>query len=61
MQEWNGKRIILKNKIFKIQSVMKLGDKYSILGFWEVDGSIPKNSHVAHIEIKSLDDIVLKE
>lgn len=59
MQELNGKRVFYKNKVFKVQSVLKLKDKYSILGFWEKNGSIPKNSHVVQIEVKDLSELIL--
>lgn len=61
MQAWQGKRVIFKNKVFRIQSILKLSNRYSVLGFWEVNGSIPKNSHVDHFEIQSLDEIKLIE
>ena len=59
MQELSGKRVLYKGRIFKIQSVFKLGQKYSVLGFWEVDGKIPKNSHVDHLTVLSLDEMKL--
>lgn len=45
-------RIKYKEKTLKVQSINKLGDKFSILGFWEKKGAIPKNSHVIHLLLK---------
>lgn len=59
MQDLTGKRVFYKNKVFKVQSILKLKDKYSILGFWEKGGVVPKNSHVVQIEVKDLSELTI--